>query len=155
MCGKLKLAIQRVPYIEREGDSEGDTASQDLNAVRRKLGSTNDHVVPGKMHSSSMMTDLRPGSKSTLIIEIIEAAGLPASLCHYAYCEYFFFGQLEPVLVPEVYSTDTSSHALAETSPRFHHLKVRMEESHYNESPGTPKILHYITNSLLPDDNSK
>ena len=126
LCGKLKLAIQRVPYVEEDSEIEGDLASRDTNSGRKNVGQSTpaDNLMPGKMVSSSTMTDLRPGSKSTFIVEIVEASGLPASLCHYAYCEYLFFGQPEPVLVPEVVSTDTSTHALAETSPRFHHLKV-------------------------------
>ena len=81
--------------------------------------------APSRSATSSTATELRLGSKAVILFEVIEASGLPSTLCHYAFCNYFFFGQSGPMIVPEAVSVDPTARSLAETSPKFHHSKVR------------------------------
>ena len=116
VCGRLKLAIQKVPFVdEQEQDSsEGEAPTQ-----KEQLS------APNRSATSSTATELRLGSKAVILFEVIEASGLPSTLCHYAFCNYFFFGQSGPMIVPEAVSVDPTARSLAETSPKFHHSKVR------------------------------
>ena len=100
---------------EQEQDgSEGEAPSQ-----KEQL------AAPSRSATSSTATELRLGTKAVILFEVIEATGLPSALCHYAFCNYFFIGQSGPVVVPEAVSVDPTARTLAETSPKFHHMKVR------------------------------
>ena len=116
VCGRLKLAIQKVPFVEEQEQdgSEGEAPSQ-----KEQL------AAPSRSAQSSTATELRLGTKAVILFEVIEATGLPSALCHYAFCNYFFIGQSGPVVVPEAVSVDPTARSLAETSPKFHHMKVR------------------------------
>ena len=119
VCGRLKLAIQNVSSVEEQDQdgSEGEAPTQ-----KEQL------PAPSRSATSSTATELRLGTKATILFEVIEATGLPSALCHYAFCTYYVFGQNGPVVVPEVVSVDPSARTLAETSPKFHHIKVRVRK---------------------------
>ena len=108
-----------MPFVEEQEqdgiEGEAPTQKEQLSAPSRATS------------SSSTATELRPGTKAAIVLEVIEATGLPTALCHYAFCNYFFFGQNGPVVVPEAVSVDPAARTLAETSPKFHHVKVRKE----------------------------
>ena len=83
--------------------------------------------APNRSATSSTATELRLGSKAVILFEVIEASGLPSTLCHYTFCYYLFFGQSGPVVVPEAVSVEATDRSLAKMSPKFHHSKVRGE----------------------------
>ena len=108
VIGRLRMAIQKVQFVdELDVDGDGDQ--------------------PLRSGSSVAVTDLRPGSRHTFMVEIQQVSGLPSSLAHYAFCQYRFFGQSAAQIVPQVVSpleASLSLQQLALSSPQFQHTQV-------------------------------
>ena len=108
VIGQLRIAIQKVQYVD-------------------ELDDNSDRDQPLRSGSSVAVTDLRPGSRHTFMVEIQQASGLPSSLAHYAFCQYRFFGQSAAQIVPQVVSpleASLSLQQLALSSPQFQHTQV-------------------------------
>jgi len=65
---------------------------------------------------------LFPPSQHTQI-SVVEATGLPKEYCHYVFCQYRFWNQEEPMIIPPLVQSITEK--LPDGVQKFEHSQVQ------------------------------
>jgi len=104
-CGKLRVAVQRVPtrVPDRDPGEDVDMDEPDIPVFEE-------------------VCELRQGVHFSCQISVVEATGLPKEYCHYVFCQYHFWNQDEPMIIPPLVQSITEK--LPDGVQKFEHSQT-------------------------------
>ncbi|CAI8000043.1 Kinesin-like protein KIF13B [Geodia barretti] len=103
ICGKLKLSVKRVPtLLDREMDGEEVDAYSSWSMMQSQPSMMDD------------LMDIRHGQPLSCQVTVIESSGLPKEYCHYVFCQYQFWGQEEPMIIPPLQGSINSDQKIVD-----------------------------------------
>ncbi len=113
------MTVQRVPTPSREDDV--DVPEIYIQDERLDLGSLVT-VRVGLIVKLPFSAD--PWLPMLIQIHIVDAAGLPKEYSHYVFCQYQFWMQEEPMIIPPLVHAGLDK--LSDKVQRFDHQQVRL-----------------------------
>jgi kinesin family protein 13 len=103
ICGKLKLSVKRVPtLLDREMDGDDVDTYSSWSTLQSQ---------PSMMED---LMDIRHGQPLSCQVTVIESSGLPKEYCHYVFCQYQFWGQEEPMIIPPLQGSINSDQKIVD-----------------------------------------